>query len=263
MRLTRCYVPPPLQAHTDIALPASTALHVARVLRLAVGGELTVFDGRGGEYAATITAIRRDEVRIALGPHRPIEREAPVRVTLMQSLARGERMDLIVQKATELGVNSIMPLSSQHSVVRLRDSAASRRGQHWRQVAISACEQCGRNRIPSLADVAELTTACGALEAHTHRYILHPEAAQSLTAVLQRDLASAGRTGTESKRDFERAPLQVALLLGPEGGWSREELALAERFDFRAVHLGPRVLRAETAPLAALAIVQGTCGDMR
>lgn len=250
--MRRCYVPPPLQAQTRIALPEASALHVVRVLRLRVGAQLCVFDGRGGEYAARIEAIERDQVRIALGPHQPIERESALRITLLQSLARGERMDLIVQKATELGVSCIIPVASQHSVVRLVGSAATRRVEHWRQIVISACEQCGRNRLPEVAPVMDVASACGLIDAASARYLLDPEAHESLTAALGRLSPQ-----TEPKRGG------VALLIGPEGGWGQEELAIARRSGFSSVQLGPRVLRTETAPLAALAIVQATCGDLR
>ncbi len=250
VRMTRCYVPPPLQAQTQVALPEASALHVTRVLRLRLGAELTVFDGRGGEYAAEIVTIARAQVRVAVGPHRPTERESSVRITLLQSLARGERMDLIVQKATELGVYRMVPVASQHSVVRLEGSAATRRIEHWRQVAIGACEQCGRNRIPRVADVMDVATAGGAAELPVERYLLSPEATENLTAALKRDSP-------------EHESRSVALLIGPEGGWSQGELAIAQRFDFRPVQLGPRVLRTETAALVAVAIVQAGCGDLR
>jgi 16S rRNA (uracil1498-N3)-methyltransferase len=252
MRITHCYVPPPLQAQTQVMLPEATALHVVRVLRLRAGAELTVFDGRGGEYAAEILAITRDEVRIAVGSHRPIDRESPARITLMQSLARGERMDLIVQKATELGVDSIVPVASQHSVVRLEGATAVRRIEHWRQVVISACEQCGRNRIPSIRDVTDVASACAAVPTQVRRYLLNADATESLATILQRDLS-----GPAPER------CELALLIGPEGGWSQGEVEVAERLGFVPVQLGPRVLRTETAPLAALAIVQALCGDLR
>jgi len=252
MRITRCYVPPPLQPQTQVMLPEATALHVVRVLRLRAGAELTVFDGRGGEYAAQILAITRDEVRIAVGSHRPIDRESLARIMLLQSLARGERMDLIVQKATELGVHTIVPVASQHSVVRLAGAAAARRIEHWRQVVVSACEQCGRNRIPSIRDVTEAASACAAVPMQVRRYLLSADASESLATALRRDLSES----TPEHRE-------LALLIGPEGGWSQGELEVAERVGFEPVGLGPRVLRTETAPLAALAIVQALCGDLR
>ncbi len=252
MRVTRCYLPPPLQAHTELALPEATAQHLVRVLRLRVGAELTVFDGRGGEYAAELLRVDRDRARIGIGAHRPIERESPMRILLLQSLARGERMDLIVQKATELGVETLVPLSSRHSVVRLETSTAKQRGAHWRLVAIGACEQCGRNRIPNIAEVMDVASACSTLQLPAQRLLLSPDASASLSAALRPEAPVS---------EPERGG--VALLIGPEGGWSEDELALAQRSGFRPVRLGPRVLRTETAPLAALAIVQALCGDLR
>ena len=242
--MTRCYLPPPLHPHAQVTLPRATALHVVRVLRMRVGARLTVFDGCGGEYPAEIATIGREEVRIALEAHQPIERESSLHVTLMQGLARGERMDLIVQKATELGVGAIVPVASEHSVVRLKDAAARRRLEHWRQVAISACEQCGRNRIPSVVDVTDVASACDGVASGAQRYLLSVAAPASLAAAL-------------------RPEREVALLIGPEGGLSEAEIAIARRFDFQPVRLGPRVLRTETAPLAALAVLQALSGDLR
>ena len=156
-----------------------------------------------------------------------------------------------MQKATELGVGAIVPVASAHSVVRLKDAAASRRLQHWRQVVISACEQCGRNRIPSVMDVMDVGSACQGLDRRARRYLLSADAAQSLATAVSSELTSVS------------AASQVALLIGPEGGFAEDELAIAQRFDFRPVRLGPRVLRTETAPLAALAVVQALCGDLR
>src|SRR5579863_936939 len=149
MRLTRCHVPETLRPETDTLLPPAAAAHVSRVLRLRAGAPLTLFDGRGGEYEATLVAIERGgSVRVHVGAHRAAEREAPVEITLLQCVVRAERMDWIVQKATELGVAGFVPVASQHAVVRLEPAAAARRQQHWLAIAIGACEQCGRNRLP-------------------------------------------------------------------------------------------------------------------
>src|ERR1700722_16810906 len=147
MRLTRCFVPPPLRAGEERLLPQDSAMHLTRVLRARVGDALTLFDGRGGEYEARILLIDRQEVRVRVDLHRAIERESPLAVTLLQALARGERMDWIVQKTTELGIAAIVPLRCERSVMRLDADAGPRRCEHWRTVAISACEQCGRNRL--------------------------------------------------------------------------------------------------------------------
>jgi 16S rRNA (uracil1498-N3)-methyltransferase len=242
MRLTRCYVPEPLSAGDTRRLPQDVSTHVARVLRARAGQLLTLFDGRGGEYDATILDIDRDGVRVRIDAHRPIERESPLRVTLLQALARGERMDLIVQKATELGVAAILAWSAERSVVRLDDAGLARRCEHWRAIAISACEQCGRNQVPPIDAVADLASACARADGASLRLLLAPEATRSL-------ISMAGRSPG------------VSLVVGPEGGFSDAELALAAQQGFQSCRLGPRVLRAETAPLAALAALQAVAGD--
>jgi 16S rRNA (uracil1498-N3)-methyltransferase len=242
MRLTRCFVPPPLAAGDTCLLPEEVAAHVARVLRARAGQSLTLFDGRGGEYDATILQIDRAGVRVHVDLQRTVERESPLRVTLLQALARGERMDLIVQKATELGVTAIFAWSAERSVVRLDHAGLARRCAHWRAIAISACEQCGRNQVPAIDAVADLASACGRAAAADQRLLLAPEAERSLISIAA---SSAG----------------VSLIVGPEGGFSDMELALAAQQGFQSCRLGPRVLRAETAPLAALAALQAVAGD--
>ena len=242
MRVIRCFVPSALRAHSVVALPESAAIHIRRVLRLRAGAELTLFDGRGGEFAARLLDGHA-QLRAELGEHRAVEREAPLPVMLLQSLARGERMDWIVQKATELGVTAIAPVASRFSVVQLSDSAAEQRLAHWRAVAISACEQCGRNRLPlinpPLALQEWLTTVDSA-----SRWVLAPSVQGGPTAA-------------------QPAPPSVALLIGPEGGLSVAEIAQAEAAGFKPWQLGPRVLRTETAPVAALAALQLLYGDFR
>jgi 16S rRNA (uracil1498-N3)-methyltransferase len=244
MRLTRCFVPPPLAAGDTRLLPADAATHVARVLRARAGESLTLFDGCGGEYDAAIIQIDRSGVRVRIDLHREVERESPLRVQLLQALARGERMDFIVQKATELGVAAIVAFGGARSVVRLEGAALARRCEHWRAVAISACEQCGRNRVPTLSAVADLAAACAQADAGSVRLLLAPEADRTLTSMM-RDAPVSG----------------ISLAIGPEGGFSERELAAAEQQGFQACRLGPRVLRAETAPLAALAALQALAGD--
>ena len=249
MRLTRCHVPEPLLPETDIVLPPAAAAHITRVLRLRAGAALTLFDGRGGEYHATLVAIERGGgVRVHVGAHRAIEREAPLELTLLQCVVRAERMDWIVQKATELGVTGIVPVASQHAVVRLEPTAAARRQQHWQGIAIGACEQCGRNRLPRLEAVQPLEQACrNAATGTPARLLLDPSAERSLASNVRAMPLRAGAA--------------VSLLVGPEGGLSEEEVALARQHGFVACGLGPRILRAETAPLAALSCLQTLLGD--
>lgn len=253
MRLTRCFVPAALAGQSQLMLPEAASAHIARVLRLRVGAALTLFDGRGGEFEATIQAVDKRGVRVQLGTHHPIERESPVPVTLLQCVIRAERMDFIVQKATELGVAAIVPVQSRHGVVRLDESAMERRQRHWQAVAIGACEQCGRNRIPALQAPLGFEVACaradGSAAANAPaRLLLDPSGSRSLAQALESPAPDR--------------PGGVSVLVGPEGGFGEDEIALARAHGFQVCSLGPRVLRAETAPIAALAVIQMLLGDL-
>jgi 16S rRNA (uracil1498-N3)-methyltransferase len=243
LRQTRCYVAGELHAGDTLALPESASAHLGRVLRARPGDAVTLFNGQGGEYHAQILTIDRRSVRVRIGAHHAIERESPLRLTLLQSIARGEKMDFIVQKATELGVSTIVALLSERSVVRLDREAHGKRREHWRAVAVSACEQCGRNRIPNVEVVADLAAALTRAAEGDCRMVLEPDAEQSLSAITSQ-------------------PSAITLLIGPEGGFGADELTLAREHGFTARRLGPRVLRAETAPLAALAVIQALIGDL-
>ena len=248
MRSTRIYVDSGLRPGQELLLPPESSTHLLRVLRLRPGSALTLFNGRGGEHEARLAGpAAGSRARLQIGEHRAIERESPLQLTLLQGIARGERMDLIVQKATELGVQRIVPVRCEFSVVRLDAAKLPLRLGHWRAVAIAACEQCGRNRLPQLDPPLDLAAACAAMSAAEGepagiRLMLHPGAGESLAA-----LAAGARS--------------VALLVGPEGGLSEAEQRLALQSGFRACGLGPRVLRTETAPLAALAALQALAGD--
>jgi 16S rRNA (uracil1498-N3)-methyltransferase len=244
MRLTRAFVDAPLAAGANITLPAAPAAHLTRVLRLRAGDRVVLFNGRGGEYDAQLSAVGRTGVQARIDAHHAVERESALQVTLLQAIARGERMDLVVQKATELGVAAIVPLICERSVVQLDASGGERRSAHWRAVAVAACEQCGRNRLPHIAPVSLFEAACGAA-ADATRVLLDPAASVPLVNAA----AAAGRA--------------LTLLIGPEGGLSEGECRLAERSGFVACRLGPRTLRTETAALAALAAVQAVAGDLR
>ena len=244
MRTTRIYVDAELSPGQELLLPPEPSTHLLRVLRLRPGSELTLFNGRGGEFQAQLAGAVRSRARLVLGAHRPIERESQLRLTLLQGIARGERMDLIVQKATELGVQRIVPVRCEFSVVRLDAAKLPQRLGHWRAVAIAACEQCGRNRVPRLDPPLGLAAACAALDdTDGLRIMLQPQAKDSLSALAN------GLRG-------------AALLVGPEGGLSEAEERLAQLVGFHACRLGPRVLRTETAPLAALAALQALAGDL-
>jgi 16S rRNA (uracil1498-N3)-methyltransferase len=239
----RFHVPPVLASGAEVDLPAAAGHHAARVLRLAAGAVVTVFDGTGGEYAGRIVRVDGARVRVAVGMHRAVECEAPVHVTLAQGISSGERMDYTLQKAVELGVAVVQPLATARSVVRLSGERAERRMDHWRQVVAGACEQCGRNTVPEVRPIATPAVWLGGLPAGeaTVRLTLAPDAARSLSA-----LAPAAR---------------VILAVGPEGGFDTGERGLLAGAGFEGVRLGPRVLRTETAALAALAAIHARWGD--
>jgi len=242
MRTTRIYVDLALASGQEVLLPITQSTHLLRVLRLRAGAPLTLFNGRGGEYAAELIAAGKSGARLAVRGHAAVERESPLHLSLLQGIARGERMDVIVQKATELGVQRIVPLSCEFSVVRLDAVNRQRRAEHWRAVAIAACEQCGRNRLPEIEPIVDLAEACAAGGAEL-RLMLLPQAPESLAALAP---------------GLSRA----LMLVGPEGGLSGREQLLAQRSGFRPCRLGPRILRTETAPLAALAVLQALAGDL-
>jgi 16S rRNA (uracil1498-N3)-methyltransferase len=249
MNPPRIFVPEPLVAGSVMALPAQAGVHVSRVLRLRPGAALTLFDGRGGEHAGELEDGGGRQVRVRVGSHAALERESPLATTLLQGVARGERMDLIVQKATELGVTRIVPVLAERSVVQLEGERLAQRTAHWREVAISACEQCGRNRVPEVQPALRLREACGVAPEHgARKWLLDPGATRALADVVRAD-AAAGTL---------RA---CVLLVGPEGGLSEGELVVARELGFAGVTLGPRVLRTESAALVALSVLQALAGD--
>jgi 16S rRNA (uracil1498-N3)-methyltransferase len=242
VRVTRIHVEAGLAPGRVVDLPEDPATHVARVLRGRAGDPVVLFDGRGGEFEGVLAVVSRGRVAVAVGAHRAVERESPVAVTLGIGISRGERMDYGLQKATELGVAHLVPLLAERCVVQLDAERSAARLAHWRRVVVSACEQCGRNRVPGLAPARPLPDWVGE-EASERRLVLSPEADATL-ATLPRP------TGT------------VALLVGPEGGLAPAELGVAVRAGFTPVRLGPRILRTETAVVAALAAIQACWGDL-
>jgi 16S rRNA (uracil1498-N3)-methyltransferase len=217
------------------------AQHVSRALRLKVGDSIVVFDGRGGEYEATLQRIDNGRVDVKVGAFRDVEREAALTVGLVQGLPEADKMDWVIQKSVELGVAWIQPVICDRSVVRLSEERAAKRAAHWRRVAISACEQSGRNRIPEVRPTLSFM-AWIAEPAAQPRWMLRPGAPALV--------AHAPPAGP------------VELVVGPEGGFSDRELDLAST-RCEAMSLGPRVLRTETAPIAALAAIQALWGDFR
>jgi len=234
-----------LVAGTALSLPPGAARHV-QVLRLQPGDALTLFDGAGGEYAATVERMGRSEVTVNVGAHDPVEREAAGAVHLAPGMPANDRMDWLVEKATELGVASIQPLLTAHGVLRLAGERAEKKRAHWEAIAIAACEQCGRNRVPVIHPVRSFGDWIAADTADD------ADASQRLVL----SLAPGHRTLADLQ-----APSATAsawrVLSGPEGGLSPAEEARALDSGYRPVRLGPRVLRAETAALAALALLGG------
>jgi 16S rRNA (uracil1498-N3)-methyltransferase len=242
-RAPRLFFPEKLAPGALIDLHPHAAHHAARVLRLAAGDVVRLFNGDGGEWDARIAAIRKSGVSVRVGARSEQNVEAALRVVLAQSISSRERMELTLQKAVELGVAQIQPLETQRSVVRLRGERADRRVEHWQNIVIAACEQCGRNRVPRVLPIEGLADWLGTLphDGGALRMLLSPAATVRL-----RELP---------------APSEVLLLAGPEGGLAPDELALAQACRFQAVRLGPRILRTETAPLAAMAAMHALWGD--
>jgi 16S rRNA (uracil1498-N3)-methyltransferase len=243
MRLTRVYVEAPVIPGKPLVVEGGAANHITRVLRLRSGDALTVFDGTGGEFGARVEEFRKDAVVVSIAEHRTLDRESPLALTLAQGISRAERMDWIIQKATELGASRIVPVFTKRSVVRLDPKQAERKLQHWRAITIAACEQCGRNRIPELPTPADFFDILTADAPGNTRLLLSP-------------------TGDLRIDDLKDVGKGITVLIGPEGGLEDVEQEAAIRAGFKAVRLGPRVLRTETAALAALTIIQRYFGDL-
>ena len=243
MRLSRIHVEIALAQGARVTVAGPAAAHARRVLRLEPGDPLTLFNGDGDDYPSRIVGFGRGTLEAEVEGRRPARAESPLAVTLVQGIARGERMDLVVQKATELGVSAIVPVATARSVVRLDADTRGRKLAHWRGIAVAACEQCGRARIPAIAEPAPLAEWLRAPGAGA-RLLLSPDAVQSLAAAAQ---------GLDA----------VEMLVGPEGGLEDVEREAALAAGYRACRLGPRVLRSETAAIAALAVLQSVAGDLR
>ena len=226
-------------------MPETAGHHATRVLRLGAGDALTVFDGRGGEYDAVIVRASRGAVEVDVGAHAAVDRESTLEVELVQGICKGDRMDLVVQKATELGVRAIRPIVCQRTVVKLDPARAERRIAHWRAIAVHAAQQSGRTRVPEVAGV-EGFDAWLARPGGGVGFVLSPYAGASLS-----DFAPPESDTT------------VRLLVGPEGGLAPREVERARDAGFTGLRLGPRVLRTETVALVALSVLQARWGDLR
>lgn len=242
---TRLFVSAPFSNAEDLVLEGEQARYLGRVLRLAPGDRIGVFNSDAGEWQAEITALSKTTVTLRLLDQLPTTTESPLKTHLVQGISRGERMDFVVQKATEMGVKRITPVLTDHGMVRLDDARATKRQQHWQRIAGSACEQCGRIRPPLIDAPVSLNSWFGsATPAESTQLVLRPDATSSLAAIDSRDT-------------------KICFLVGPEGGLSEREYDDAAAAGFTPVSLGPRVLRTETAALAVLAIAQALWGDLR
>ncbi|MBN6149608.1 16S rRNA (uracil(1498)-N(3))-methyltransferase [Xanthomonas sp. AmX2] len=244
MRLTRCHVDLPLHEGAQLALPEDVAGHLVRVLRLREGERCVLFNGDGCDYDAELVQVGKRGASARLGAAQRLHNESPLAITLLQGIARGEKMDLILQKATELGVAAIVPVLAERTEVKLDAARTDKRMAHWRSVVVSACEQSGRARVPALGMPLALADAARALPAPMLKLTLDPQGELRLRALA----ATAEAT--------------VAIAIGPEGGWSPRDRTALRDAGFSGLRLGPRILRTETAGLAAIAALQAQLGDL-
>ncbi len=245
MRLTRNYLDHPLQPGQRVVLPEAVANHLLRVLRLGVGDALIVFNGDGFDYRATVVNAERRAAQIEVQSREAASSESALSITLGQGIARGDKMDWVLQKASELGVAAIAPLRTQWTEVRLNAERAERRHQHWHGVIAAACEQCGRATLPALAAASDLSDWASSAPQNALRLLLDPEGEQSLSTCLR-----------------PQSGQPIWLVVGPEGGLSERDIATLHAAGFNGLRLGPRVLRTETAGLAAIAAMQTLWGDL-
>lgn len=241
MAQPRFYCPIPLEAHSTVKLPDELSHYTLRVLRLREGAPVILFDGKGGQYEATLH-IHGKSASAAIGAHQAIEAELPGRITLIQGLPSGDKMDWIIEKAVELGADCVIPITAQRSVVQLSPDRQAKRLRHWERIAQSASEQCGRNRVMEIAEPVTLEACLASFNMAAGPVLLcHPEAGQSLPQAM-------------GNAD------DIALLVGPEGGWSPQEQQLALKHQAKPLRFGPRILRTETAGLALIAAISALKG---
>ncbi len=240
----RIYHPQTLTAGASVVLTSGATTHVGKSLRLIENDAVRLFNGDGFDYQGRIAQAGRNKIVVAVDERVDPATESPLPIILLQGICRGPRMDILIQKSTELGVHRIIPISCQRSVARVGAERAAKKVAHWRQVAISACEQCGRARIPEIEAPCKPVIAFEQhLPSNAIRLLLDPAGQQSIPATLRPDRP-------------------VALFVGPEGGLTDDEIAAAATVGFTSIRLGPRVLRTETAPITALSIIQYLIGDL-
>lgn len=245
MRHARFFVRQPIRVGQALSLPQFAADHALRVLRMRDGDAITLFNGDGHDYSGRLASVHKGTASVQIDAQEPVDVESPLAVTLVQAIVRSEKMDWIVQKATELGVTQIVPVTSERSEVRLGEERADKRHARWQHVIESACEQCGRSRVPELAMPQSLAQYAGELPMVADgalRLTLHPEATRGLSELV--------------------APTSATIAIGPEGGFSDRDLSILDQVGFTRLRLGPRVLRTETAGTVAMAALQARFGDM-
>ncbi len=239
----RFYTPSPLALGASVQLSESAAAHATRALRLNVGDDAVLFNGDGFNYNCTLTDIKKNSVTAVVNSATEVHNESPLNITLVQAISSGDRMDFTIQKAVELGVKNIQPISSKRSVVKLSAERAEKRTEHWQNIAISACEQSGRAYVPSVLAPTSLEQWLSKNpSANSTRILLNPIGAVRLT-------------------EITKPTDEIQLLIGAEGGLSQEEIDLATTHGFQSIVLGPRILRTETAALTAIAAMQLAWGD--
>ena len=243
MRNTRIYVDQPLSCGLEVSLDSMTSKYLGSVLRLTAGDVVTLFNGEGGEFEATIQAAAKKIVTLLVGDYIEANRESPLGVHLGIGLSRGDRMDWVIQKSTEVGVTEITPLITQRSEVKLIHSRVQKKLSHWRKISVSACEQSRRTKIPRINPPLDISRWIDTIRPGK-RIVLNHQSQQNIS---------------NFKNDYE--VLSVSLLVGPEGGLTAEEVQLANHAKFDDMSLGPRILRTETAPVVAISLIQGLWGD--
>jgi 16S rRNA (uracil1498-N3)-methyltransferase len=242
MRIPRIYTAQELAVDTEVLLPEQAGEHAVRVLRLERGHPLILINGDGREYDAELASLAKRAVTAVITKARDVDREAPLSITLAQSIARGEKMDWILQKATELGVSNVVPLVTERTEVKLDEERAERRMAHWNSVIESACEQCGRTTLPAIAPPQRIDRWLTTLDFKGMRLAMIPN-------------------GETTLRQLAKTEAGVIVVVGPEGGLSGQDIAMLHQADFLALKLGPRILRTETAGIAAIAALQALHGD--
>lgn len=241
MRIPRIYTQQPLSTGELVQLEETASHHLSKVLRMQAGRELILFNGKGGEFVATINEVTKKHVIVLVAEHNAENRESPLQLELAIGISRGERFEWVLQKATELGVTKITPLITERTEVKTSGDRQEKMLDRWQHIIISACEQCQRNLLPELAAPVQLNDYLPQVNSDL-RFVLHHRDSKTLPT--------------------EQKPQSITLLIGPEGGLSESEIAFAQQHNFNALTLGPRVLRTETAPVAAISLVQYLWGDL-